>query len=233
MTVNPPLHKLDNQHRWYLTTVCGFTIGLILGVWPISQENIFFSRNAGFLEVFFWVFPAMGAGLGMGTGQWIVIRNSHKNAYLWIVATTAGLVLITGGMLFVFTFMNYFRSGNLPWLLSQGPGDFSPFAIIIPALSFTGPFLQWLMVRRNVKNQPFNGLLKLSAGWLLAMVMLFIMLGIAETITQSHNKIFAYSLGIAATIPAGLIFAYFTKDILTNALHSGVRMGNPCNHHPN
>jgi hypothetical protein len=214
----PDMHKLNKQQTWYLITVCGFTAGLVLGAWFISHNNPLVSGKAGFLELFFWVFPTAGAGVGMGLGQWSLIRHSHKNAYLWIFATTIGIILITGGSLLVFAIINYSQLGNTSWLFSQLPRWFTPLTIISPIIIFTGPFFQWLVMRHVTRNKSIMGFLKLSLGWVLAIITLFIMLGISGTAAQGQNGIFNLLGGIAATVPTGLIFAYSTINILRDPL---------------
>lgn len=208
MTINSFKNKFNKKQLWYLATVCGFAIGFIIGV--AIEDAVFGPR----LELFFWAFPASGAGFGMGFGQWILIRRVHKSAYLWIFGTTIGVIVIGGGALLVFAVINYYRAENLSWLYSHLPSWFIPLTIITPIIIFIGPFLQWLMLRHVMKNQSFKTFLKLSMGWILAIIIFFMMFGLLGTLVHSRNEILNYIAGVAALMPSGLIFAYSTKAII-------------------
>lgn len=211
------MRTFDKKHLWYLATVCGFTIGLETGTWFIGyyEPSIY---TAGWMEIFFWVFPAVGAGLGMGFAQWILIRRVHKNAYLWILATTIGVTVISGGALLALVTINYYRMGTLSWLYSQFPSWFVPLAAVTPVVIFTGPFFQWLFVRHVMEGYSFRELLRMGVGWVLAFMILFFMFGILGMLAESRNDILNFFVAVAATMPSGLIFAYFTIDVLKNPL---------------
>jgi hypothetical protein len=108
MANNALTHQFDKKLLWYLVTICGFTFGWITG-WAI----LLYVRSLPWLEILFWAMPAGGAGLGMSLGQWTLIRRIHKNAYLWILATTIGVIATTGGTLLLTLIINAFFKGSL------------------------------------------------------------------------------------------------------------------------
>lgn len=219
MSTDPLKDILGKKQFWYIATVSGFAIGFFIGADVLRPSHPW---AGDWLEMIFWAFPAGGVGFGMGFGQWLLIRRVHKNAFLWIPATTIGVMGITGGSLLLTLIINAFFQESLsaffrnfvdwfvPWIKLLTV--FSPVAIII------GAVLQWLMVRHFTKNQSFKELLRIGMGWISAFIMLFIMFGILGMLVQSRNDILNYFVAVVATIPSGLIFAYSTIDILGNPL---------------
>ena len=210
MTTNSLVYKFNKKLLWYLATVCGFTLGLLAGGAFLTYYDPLTPGQTRFMEIFFWAFPAGGAGLGMGFGQWILIRYSYKYAYLWIPIMTIGVTFIIGGALLVFTIMNYYHLGNLSWLFSNLPGWFVPLAVITPIIIFIGPFCQWLFIRQVVRHQTFKELIKICISWVLAIVSPFIMFYFMETFFNSRNDIFDVLAFFVGTILSVLIFAQAT-----------------------
>jgi hypothetical protein len=208
------MNKFSNKQLWYLATVCGFAIGLATGWWFLGICKPSDPWTASWMELFFWVFPAAGAGLGMGSAQWILIRRIHKNAWLWILSTAIGVIVISGGTLLALIVTGSYQPGNLSRLFSQLPSWFIPLTVVTPIIIFIDPFSQWLVVRQVTKNQSFKELLKLSAGWILAILVLFIILGLTGTLVQSRNYIIISLAIIMFSTPSGLIFAYSTIGII-------------------
>jgi len=207
------MNKFHKKQWWYLATVLGFAIGLVLGLWSWEYYE---SLNLRRITLFFWAFPAAGAGFGMGLAQCFVIRKLHKIAFLWMIATMIGIVIIVGGALYMVVITNYYRMEALPWLFSQLSSWFVPLAIITPMLIFAGPLFQWLMIRYTKEDQSVRGFLRLSAGWVFSIVILFIMLGLMASLVQSRNDILNSFVIALSSIPSGLIFAYLTSDMVKN-----------------
>ncbi|MBK8617074.1 MAG: hypothetical protein IPN96_08145 [Anaerolineales bacterium] len=215
------MNKLNKNHLWYLATVFGFAIGFVIGGDVLRPSHPW----AGpWLEPIFWAFPAGGAGLGMGLAQWVLIHYVHKKTFLflWIPATTIGVVGITGGALLLALVVSAFFEGSLSAFFMNFEDWFVPWVklltIISPVAIIIGAVFQWLFVRHVTKNHSFKELLKMGMEWISAFIMLFIMFGILEMLVQSHNDILNYFVAVAATTPSGLIFAYSTIDILRNPL---------------
>jgi len=215
------MNKINKNQLWYLATVCGFAIGFVIGGDVLRPSHPW----AGpWLEPIFWAFPAGGAGLGMGLAQWILIYYVHKKTFLflWIPATTIGVVGITGGALLLVIIISAFFEGSLSAFFRNFADWFVPWVklltIISPVAIIIGAVFQWLMVRHFTKNQSFKELLKMGLGWISGFITLFIMFGILGMLVQSRNDILNFFVAIAATIPSGLIFAYSTIDILRNPL---------------
>jgi uncharacterized Tic20 family protein len=218
------MNKFGKKQLWYLTTVFGFAIGMAVGWWFLLSYEISTPLQAQLMELFFWVFPAGGAGLGMGLVQWISIRRIHKNTYLWILATAIGVIIMMGGALLILTFASYYGGGHLSWLLSNLPGWFVPLAIITPIIIFTGPFLQWLVLRHVTNNYSFKELLKLGIGWILAIIILGIMFGLSAKLVHTRNDILNSLTLFVTTIPSGLIFAHSTINIIKYPLSESSRL---------
>ncbi len=218
------MKKFDKKYLWYLATVCGFTIGLLVGGDVLKPSNHLFDWLGSDMKLLFWAFPAAGAGLGMGLAQWILIHYVHKKnfLFLWIPSTTIGVVGITGGALLLVLSISAFFEGSLSAFFRNFADWFVPWVklltIISPVAIIIGAFLQWLMVRHFTKNQSFKEFLKMSMGWISAFIILFIMFGILGMLVQSRNDILNFFVVVTATIPSGLIFAYSTIGILRNPL---------------
>jgi hypothetical protein len=212
MSINSPSHVFGKKSLWYLATICWFAVGSLIG-WDILRPA--HPWHGPWLEMIFWAFPSAGAGLGMGLGQWILIRRVHKNAFLWIFATAFGAISIAGGtsllMLIALNgslsvFYRYLQDWFIPWL--------QLLAIISPVAILIGAFLQWLMVRHFTRNRSFKELLKLSLGWILGIIILFIMFGLIGEIVHTRIYILNLLALFISTIPSGLIFAYSTEIII-------------------
>jgi MFS family permease len=216
MSTNTLSHVFGKKQLWFLVTVCGFAVGFAIGWWILGYYEPSTPEQAWWMELFFWTLPATGAGIGMGLAQWIIIRSIHNNTYLylWIPATAIGFIVIIGGALLILAVTSYYYLGNLSWLFSNLPSWFIPLTIITPIIIFMGPFLQWLILRQVTNNNSFKELQRMSLGWILSTILLFILLGLTGTAIQTRNEI-VNSLGVAmSTIPSGLIFAYFTLGMV-------------------
>jgi len=209
MTINSLTHRYDKKQLWYLATVCGFTIG-----WATGWAIILCVQSLPWRELLFWAIPAGGAGLGMGLGQWTLIRRIHKNAYLWIPATTIGVIATIGGTLLLTLIINAFFKGSLSAFFTQFADWFIPWLVLLtviaPMAIIIGPFCQWLIVRDVVGGQPSKEILKMSAGWILTILLLVIMLLFTGTIFHSRNIIINLLIFGVSAIPSGLIFAQAT-----------------------
>lgn len=214
MTTNLKRQNFNTNQLWYLATVCGFTIGLVLGTWFWDYNSLSLHR----WEIFFWVPTAAGAGLGMGIAQWFCIRRLHKKTFLWVVATTIGVIVIIGGALLVVAVTSYYHLGTLSWLYSQMPGWFVPLTFMTPLIIFLGPLLQWLIVRSMLPDRSLKEFVRISVGWIFSIVTLFIMLGLLTTLVRSRNELVNVLAGVVATIPSGLIFAFSTLSIIRDSL---------------
>jgi hypothetical protein len=219
MSMTPPTHRFGKNQLWYIATALGFAIGFAVGADVLTPSNNIFDTWLGpNMKLFFWIFPAGGAGVGMGLAQWILIRRIHKNAYLWLLATAVGVVVIFGGALLIFVVTNYYRGGNLSWLFSNVPSWIVPVTVITPIIIFIGPFFQWLIMRYFTKNHSFREFLKMSIGWIISTVVLFTLFGLGGSLVRTRNDILNWLAVMASTIPSGLIFAYSTIDIVRNPM---------------
>lgn len=209
MAIDSLTHRFDKKLLWYLTTVCGFTLGLAIGAMILSSIP-----PSPWMEPTFWAIPAGGAGLGMGLGQWTLIRRIHKNAYLWILATTIGVIATTGGTLLLTLIINAFFKGSLSAFFGHFADWFTPWLVLLiviaPAAIIIGPFCQWLIVRNAVGGRPSKEIIKMSAGWILAILLLFIMLFFTGIIFHSRNIILNLLVFGVSALPSGLIFAQAT-----------------------
>ncbi len=203
------MNKLNKKHLWYLATVCGFTIGFLIGGGILRPSHPW---SGPWLELIFWAFPAAGAGFGMGFGQWLLLRHIHKNAYLWIPITTIGVVASMGGLLLLLVVAFEVSDGSLPSFFMQLPSWFVPLTIIAPLVILVGPFCQWLIIR-GVTEQPSKELLKMSVGWILAILSLFIFVVILMNIR--HVFILTWLLFILTVTLPGLIFARTTNAAIS------------------
>ena len=211
MTINSLTHRFGKRPMWYLATTGGFTIGLAIG-WAIP---LYFQLP--WQEILFWAIPAGGAGLGMGFGQWILMRGVYKSTYLWIPATTIGVVGAIGGTLLLTLIINAFFKGSLSAFFTQFEDWFIPWLVLLTVISpvaiIIGPFCQWLIVRHGIRNHPSKEILKMSVGWILAFLLLFTMLYVTGSLFHSRNiALNSLVLGLSA-IPSGLIFAQSTIAI--------------------
>jgi hypothetical protein len=218
MPINTPARIFGKKPLWYLATIFGFAIGTAIGELFLLSYELVTYWPARWIEVFFWVFPAGGAGLGIGLSQWILIRRIHKNAYFWILATTIGIIMIIGGALLILVLTSYYRLGNQTWLFSNLPSWYVPLAIVTPIIIFTGPFLQWLILSQVTNNHSFKELLRISIGWILSTSILFILLALTANVIQARNEIVNLFSVALSTIPSGFILAHFTQGIVTDSL---------------
>jgi len=209
MTINSSTRRFDKKPLWHLVTVCGFTIG-----WITGGVVILYIQPLPWQEILFWAIPAGVAGLGMGLAQWILIRRIHKRAYLWIPATTVGFVATIGGALLLTIILNAFFTGSLSSFFTQVEDWFTPWlvllAVISPVAIIIGPFCQWLIVRDAVGGQPFKEILKMSAGWIFATLLLGFMLLFTGSVFHTRNIILNLIVFSLSAIPSGFIFAKTT-----------------------
>jgi len=219
MSIPSLTHIFGKKQLWYLATVCGFAIGFTTGLDVLKPSHPW---SGPWLEMIFWAFPAGGAGFGMGFGQWILIRRVYKNAFLWIPATTIGVIAITGGALLLTLVISAFFGESLSAFFRNFADWFVPWVklltIISPVAIILGAILQWLMLRYFTKSQSLKGFLRVSAGWISAFILLFIMFGLVGNLVQTRNDILNLLAPIVSTIPSGLIFAYSTIDIIKNSM---------------
>jgi len=217
MSINPHPQIFDKKTLWYIATVCGFAIGFVIGGDVLRPSHPW----AGpWLEPIFWAFPAGGAGFGMGLAQWLLIRRVHKKAFLWIPATTIGVIAITGGALLLTLVTSAFLRESLSSFFRNFADWFVPWLKLLTTLSpvaiLLGAVLQWLMLRHFTKSQTLKEFLRIGVGWISAFIMLFIMFGLVGNLFHSRNDILNFLVGMMTTIPTGLIFAFFTQDIIRN-----------------
>lgn len=193
------------KSQWYLATMFGLSIGLTMG-WAALLSV----PSSPLLELTFWMIPATGAGLGMGLGQWMLIRQTHKNAFLWIPATTIGFIAIIGGMLLLTMITHAFLEGTISKFFRQFEDWFIPWLILLIVISpmaiLIGPFCQWLIVRDALGSQKFREILKMCAGWFFATLLLGFLLYFTGSVFHSHSLLI---FGLNAVLPA-LIFAQAT-----------------------
>jgi hypothetical protein len=197
------MSKFDKKYLWHFLTVCGFVIGWCTGWWILSL-----CKPSSWLQITFWVFPIGGAGFGMSFGQWILIRQVYKNAYLWIPITTIGTVACMGGILIIAFAIQYSFEGRLSAFFMEFSGWDILFPIIAPAATIVGPFFQWLVMRRITIGQSFKELIKITIGWIIAILLLGVMFHITAPMNDN------ISLYLLIPIPSGLFFSLSTLTAL-------------------
>lgn len=192
------MRKLDDKYLWHFLTVCGFVIGWHTGWWLLGLYE-----SSAWLQITFWIFPISGAGFGMSFGQWILIRQVYKNAYLWIPVTTISVVACTGGILLITFAIQYLVEGRLSAFFMEFSSWGILLPIITPAALVVGPFFQWLIMRRITPGQSFKEFIKITIGWVVAILLL----GVMFRMTAHMNGIIPFLL---IPIPSGLFFSLST-----------------------
>lgn len=197
------------KSRWYLATMFGLSIGLAMG-WAALLSI----PSSPLLELTFWIIPAAGAGLGMGLGQWMLIRRTHKNAFLWIPATAIGFIAIIGSMLLLTMITNAFFEKSISGFFKQFEDWFIPWLVLLSVISpvaiIIGPFCQWLIVRDALGSRTFKEILKMCAGWIFATLLLGFMLFFTGSVFHSRSIIFNLLIFGVNAVPPALIFAQAT-----------------------
>lgn len=211
MTTNSLASRFNNKSLWHFATVCGFTVG-----WTIGWAIILYLQSLPWMEILFWVIPSGGAGLGMGLGQWMLMRRSYKNAALWIPTTAIGFIATIGGILLLTMITNAFFEGSIPAFFKQFVDWFTPWLILLaaiaPAAIIIGPLCQWLIIRNALSRQPFVEILKMCGGWIFATLLLGFLLFFIESVFHSRSIILNLLIFCASAVPSGLIFAQATID---------------------
>lgn len=88
-------HRLARSHEWALASAAGGAPGFVLGA---AVAEIASNAIALHLDVYVagaiiqFVFGAL-TGLGIGLGQWLVVRRRVANAEAWLPASMLGLTL--------------------------------------------------------------------------------------------------------------------------------------------
>lgn len=173
---------------WMLATVIGGAVGILLGV-PFDELLVALLGRTGSgpwtLTEQFYIILLKGIeggmlGLGVGVGQWLLLRKQLDHITAWIPATALAM----------------FLQGAFRWSLPSGLT--SSQVLLTISLSF-GIFLgmaQWFVLREHVPHAlwwiAFN-----IAGWMLSMT--------SDAAGELWNWGFMSMLGIAAMAVALLI----------------------------
>jgi hypothetical protein len=158
---------------WALTGLLGAVAGSFLG-WALLRMYQVLSPFSVSLELLSIFLHSPFVGLGMGIGQWLVLRSRLRYAGWWIAATTLGWMF---GLAVDFLLQRRFTP--TPW---QG-------------FVFGGLYLgslQWLILFRQVRNSRL-WILASVAAWTVAAVVVIFTTGPLNRLVSLSNQVVALS----------------------------------------
>lgn len=207
-TINSFLERFSQTQRWYLATILGFCLGYAIG---FEIGNIV--PQSPLMQWIFWIYPAGGVGLGIALCQWLMIRRTHRYAFLWIPITLIGMILCVGGtlLLIVAVLFQSFYSEDASWLVW--------LIAVSPVIILLGPLCQWLFLRHSSGDRPFKEVIKISVGWISALLLLY---GILYSMLYPSDFSFMTDMGpivrfiafIVTAVPSAVIFAWATGSAI-------------------
>ncbi len=208
MTTNSRSPRLNKKQLWYLATIFGFSIGFAAGCMVVWS-----TQSLPLKETFFWVYMVSGASLGMALCQWVILRQIHRYAFLWIPVTTLGPIASIVGILSITASIIAF----LPEFSPYAPNKvliLGLVALAAPIIILLGPFCQWLIIQSIAKGPALKEIFKISMGWISAIVILgimfyFALLAIGTIPDRDSGLMFVYVfIGMLSAMPSGFIFAW-------------------------